>query len=143
MRRLPRRLAIWGGAATLAGAGFALMASNTFTAHPGAGAGTVSVSGYVISAPVLTGCNATTTTNPENICYVHFTATPQTANTGTAGTAYVRFKLSSGATTKWYKCTGAATYTTHNRPFTCDLRPTSLYPGTVSTMTVSAIDFIK
>jgi hypothetical protein len=143
MRRLPRRLAIWGGAAAVAGAGFALMASNTFTAHPGAGTGTVSVSGYVISSPVLTGCNTTTSANPENICWAHFDARPQTVNTGTAGTAYVRFKLASGASTGWYKCVGTANYSTRNRPFTCDLRSASLFPGTVATMTVTAIDFNK
>lgn len=144
MRRLPRKLAMWGGATALAGAGFAFMASNTFTSAPAAGAGTVTVSGFTISSPTFTGCGTTTANNPEDICYAHFDAMPAASTASTAGTAYVRFGTTAG-TTNWYHCVGAGTYTGNNRPFTCDLRSPNgtgpLYPGTVNNMTVSAIDF--
>ena len=47
MRRLSRRLALWGGAAAIAGGGFAFMASNTVhTSYVGDSAGVVS--GYTV-----------------------------------------------------------------------------------------------
>lgn len=48
MKRLPRRLALWGGAAAVAAGGFAFMASNTVSAS-GAGEGQGTVSGYTVS----------------------------------------------------------------------------------------------
>ncbi|MGH3262594.1 MAG: hypothetical protein ACRDNS_11405 [Trebonia sp.] len=145
--RIPRRIALWGGAAAFAAGGFAFMASNVFTGpHFAAGAGSETVSGYTISTQTFTACGATTATNPEDICYVHFVATP-TATGNTAGYVYVRFSTP-GGTTAWNKCTGAATYTAHMRPFTCDLRTTATgigpqYPGTVTDISVSAVDAHK
>ncbi len=143
MSILSRRLALWGGAAALAAGGFAFMASNTFTSHPAAGAGTTTVSGFVISVPTFTGCGpATTGTNPENICYAHFYATPTASTASTVGSAYVQFGLATGGHTTWYGCNVTTTYNgAKNRYVTCDLRSHTLYPGTVKTETVSAIDF--
>lgn len=143
MRRIPRKLAMWGGAAALAGAGFAFMASNTFTNHPSAGVGTTSISGYTVSSTVLTGCGSTDSTNPEDICYVHFRLMPQATTAPTAGTAYVQFKKKTGGSTGWYKCTATTTYKPpRNRLFNCDLRTQATGPvfTTVTTITVSAND---
>lgn len=48
MRRLPRRLALWGGAAAIASGGFAFMASNSMAASSSAGDGSVAVTGYTV-----------------------------------------------------------------------------------------------
>lgn len=140
--RIPRRLALWGGAAAFAAGGFAFMASNVFTGPRfAAGAGTEHVSGYTISTTSFTTCGpGTTATNPENICYVHFVATPRNTG-GTAGYVYVRFSTPTG-TTGWNECTAGTTYVAHMRPFTCDLRTGigSMYPGAVTDITVSAVD---
>jgi hypothetical protein len=49
MRRLSRRLALWGGAAAIAGGGFAFMANNA-VATSSAGEGVGAVTGYTVSA---------------------------------------------------------------------------------------------
>lgn len=145
--RLPRRLALWGGAAAFAAGGFAFMASNVFTGpNFAAGAGTETVSGYTISTQTFTACGTTTTANPEDICYVHFVATP-TGSGNTAGYVYVRFSTP-GGTTAWNKCTTAGPYSTHHRGFVCDLRTSAsgigpMYPGTVTDISVSAVDAHK
>lgn len=140
MLRLPRKLGLFGGAAALAAGGFAFMASNTFTNHPAAGAGTTTVSGFTISTSSFTACGATTATNPEDICYSHFYVSPMATTAPTAGYVYVRFHTTAG-TTSWYACTATTTYNgPKNRYIRCDLRSSPLYPGTVQTMTVSAVD---
>lgn len=53
MGRLPRRLALWGGAAAIAGGGFAFMASNNVLASS-AGEGAGAVSGYTVSNQTYT-----------------------------------------------------------------------------------------
>jgi len=87
MIRLPRRFALWGGAAAIAMGGFAFMASNHVDASS-AGAGAGKVSGYTVANQSyrITNRCATGTTSPT--C----TATPYikgftftlTANSATA-----------------------------------------------------------
>lgn len=56
MTRLPRRLALWGGAAAIAGGGFAFMASNNvLTSSAGDGAG--HVTGYTVTNQAYTIAN--------------------------------------------------------------------------------------
>lgn len=152
MSILTRRLALWGGAAAIATGGFAFMASNSFAGvTPGAGVGTHTVSGYVISNTEFTACGQTTATNhtnfhttPQRLCYAHFYAKPASPTAATVGTAWVKFTLTTGAKTQWYKCTVKTIYTgAKNRYVVCDLRPTSLTPGPVVTITVAAIDSAK
>lgn len=78
MRRLPRRLVLWGGAAAIASGGFAFMASNAIAGSSlGDGAGTVS--GYTVSnihwttKTCLSGANCTT--GARVIYAVNFTLT--------------------------------------------------------------------
>lgn len=60
MRRLPRRLALWGGAAAVAGGGFAFMNSNAVPATS-AGDGASAVTGYTVSDIAYTPVPGTTT----------------------------------------------------------------------------------
>ena len=81
MRRLPRRLALWGGAAAIASGGFAFMATNV-VGGSSAGEGTGAVSGYKVSS-------------------IHYTVTPDhyTGSTSLANFNKITFTLTSNATT--------------------------------------------
>jgi hypothetical protein len=138
---LTRRLALWGGAVALAAGGFAFMASNAFTGgRPGAGTGTITVSGYTISNVNYQACGSTTAANPEFLCWAHLTVAPKTAAENTAGTVWVQFNLSPSGHTTWYKCTAEGYSSPYHRYFTCTLRNHKLNPLTVIGETVAAVD---
>lgn len=65
MSRLSRRLAVWGGAAAIAGGGFAFMANNTVAAS-NAGEGIGAISGYTVSG--ITYNDVCTGTAPNQVC---------------------------------------------------------------------------
>ena len=67
MRRLPRRLALWGGAAAIASGGFAFMANNVVSATS-AGEGANNVSGY--TAYTTTYNDVCTGAAPTVVCKV-------------------------------------------------------------------------
>ena len=65
MKRLPRRLALWGGAVAIAGGGFAFMANNAVSASS-AGEGFNNISGYTVSG--ITYNDVCTGTLPNKVC---------------------------------------------------------------------------
>jgi len=74
MIRLPRRFALWGGAAAIAMGGFAFMASNVVVGSS-AGAGAGPVSGYTVTnityTPIINRCiTGTTKTNCTAAAYI-------------------------------------------------------------------------
>lgn len=128
MNRIMKRMALPVGAAIILGSsGFAFMASNTFAASPGAGAGSVAVSGYQVDNIHFSPCENAS----QNVCYVNGTVAKKSASEPDAGTVAVKFN-----NTGWFTCTVASDYS-GPRPFTCDLRP-GLFTADENTLTVSA-----
>ena len=86
MRRLPRRLLLWGGAAAVASGGFAFMASNNVLVSS-AGEGTNTVSGYQVSQQTYTIDQNKMGGNAENAAVygVTFTLTSLATTTNANG----------------------------------------------------------
>lgn len=108
MKRLPRRLALWGGAAAIAGGGFAFMAGNTVLASSaGTGAGTVS--GYRVTNQAYTVQNRYVipgTTSSAAGAFIksitfHLTAQSGTPNARVSPTNVLAYPLNSSGFTQW------------------------------------------
>lgn len=138
MRRLPRRLALWGGAAAIAGGGFAFMASNVLTAS-GAGEGSAPVTGYTVSNVTYNtasgyGCGGTTA------CYIHtvqFTLATRALKPSQAYTAppkFVRAALdgASGQFLANTTCAPSSPWATGMGHFTCTVTGTVTNTGFVT-----------
>lgn len=106
MTRLPRRLALWGGAAAIASGGFAFMASNALATTSG-GDGAAAVTGYTVS-------NITYTPQETNgltvLGVVKFTLTSSCAAPTTCASAYALPKTVSMFTAKKTGATTTAVY---------------------------------
>lgn len=151
MRRLPRRLALWGGAAAIAGGGFAFMASNNVLVSS-AGEGAGAVSGYTVSNirygitfPGAATCGGNTACqntygrnhpqngNHTNTSYTNvtfrLTTKSTTPNATTKPTNVVVYPEGTGGSTPWGsdQCTSSNWHTTGTGygqgTFTCTFRP--------------------
>lgn len=120
MRRLPRRLALWGGAAAIAGGGFAFMASNNvFASSAGDGAGPVTgynVSNQTYTTYVALSTPSNTTTAVTYIKSVTFTLTSQAKTSNADGPPKIQnmnvYPLNYNTGTQWGHQTGYCSITT-------------------------------
>lgn len=111
MARLPRKLALWGGAGAVAAAGFAFMASNSVPVS-GAGDSAATVTGYYVGSITYTE-NAAPGIGASNIAKVQFNLSRMSTTEGAPAASNVHAYLFNGSVSYDYSsCTGGwPTYT--------------------------------
>lgn len=145
MIRLPRRLALWGGAAAVAAGGFAFMASNTVLASS-AGEGAGPVSGYIVSHQSYSFVN--NTTGKATLAAVKFllTSASSTSNAAVQPANVQAYPQAPGTARPWGKsldCTLTGTWTMNTTgqgqgTYSCTFAPVVYPVATLVSLDVEA-----